>query len=264
MLCKSNFHASPYARNMLDFSELVNQNLEKFYRISRVQNFSLRNTIVLEGLDFRIPRQRMVDEQLIARGIRDQAVLQAMATVPRHLFVPEALASTAYDDRPLPIGYGQTISQPYVVAAMLETLHLAAGMSILEVGTGSGYQAAVMHAMRLKVITVERLAPLYHEVKARFSALRLQAICTLLGDGTLGWPPAAPYDRIIVAAGGPGIPENLAEQLALDGILIIPVGKKRGKQRLTLVHRRGDSFHVENASPVSFVDLIGKAGWGEE
>ncbi len=218
---------------------------------------------MLQELDFRIPRQRMVKEQLMARGIQNQAVLAAMAKVPRHLFVPDALAPTAYDDRPLPIGYGQTISQPYIVGSMLQALELKPGMSVLEIGTGSGYQAAVLFAMGMKVFTVERLEPLYLEAKARFAALGMHSIETKLADGTLGWQHNAPYERIIVAAGGPGIPETLAQQLAPSGLLIIPVGKERGKQRLTLVHKKGLSYSVASAASVAFVDLIGQAGWQE-
>lgn len=213
------------------------------------------------SFDYRIPRRRMVREQLAGRGVTDAAVLRAMGEVPRHLFVPEALAPTAYDDRPLPIGHGQTISQPYMVALMCSLLEARPGLSVLEVGTGSGYQAAVLHALGLTVFTVERLRPLYLEARERFGRLGLHTVRTLLSDGTLGWPDMGPFDRIIVAAGGPGIPEALTDQLADGGVLVIPVGKKRGAQRLARVVRRGCDLAVRDCGPVAFVDLVGNYGW---
>lgn len=211
--------------------------------------------------DYRIPRQRMARDQLMARGITDAAVLRAMGEVPRHLFVPEALAATAYDDRPLPIGHGQTISQPYIVASMCALLNARPGQSVLEVGTGSGYQAAVLHAMGLTVFTVERLRPLYLEARERFVRLGLHTVRTLLSDGTMGWPDMGPFDRIIVAAGGPGIPETLTDQLAEGGVLVIPVGRRRGAQRLARVRRRNGGLAVDDCGPVAFVDLVGSYGW---
>ena len=213
------------------------------------------------SLDYRIPRQRMVRDQIAGRGVANAAVLRAMGEVPRHLFVPEALAPTAYDDRPLPIGHGQTISQPYIVALMCSMLEPRPGLSVLEVGTGSGYQAAVLHALGLTVFTVERLRPLYLEARERFGRLGLHTIRTLLSDGTLGWPDMGPFDRIIVAAGGPGIPEALTEQLADGGVLVIPVGKRRGAQRLVRVVRHGLDLVVRDCGPVAFVDLVGSYGW---
>ncbi len=211
--------------------------------------------------DYRIPRERMARDQIAARGITDAAVLRAMADVPRHAYVPRALEETAYDDRPLPIGHGQTISQPFVVALMCQLLDARPGMSVLEVGTGSGYQAAVLHAMGLTVFTVERLRPLYLEVRERFARQGLRSIRTLLSDGTLGWPEMAPFDRIIVAAGGPDIPRELAEQLADGGVMVIPVGSRRGSQRLMRVERHGTNFSASARGNVSFVDLIGRSGW---
>lgn len=213
------------------------------------------------SLDYRIPRQRMVRDQIAGRGIANAAVLRAMAEVPRHLFVPEALAPTAYDDRPLPIGHGQTISQPYIVALMCSLLEPRPGLSVLEVGTGSGYQAAVLYALGLTVFTVERLRPLYLEACGRFGRLGLHTIRTLLSDGTLGWPDMGPFERIIVAAGGPGIPEALTEQLADGGVLIIPVGSQRGSQRLARITRHGRELNVSDCGPVAFVDLVGSYGW---
>lgn len=213
------------------------------------------------SLGYRIPRERMVREQIAGRGVTDEAVLRAMGEVPRHLFVPGALAATAYDDRALPIGHGQTISQPYVVALMCCLLQPRPGLSVLEVGTGSGYQAAVLHALGLTVFTVERLRPLYLEARERFARLGLHSVRTLLSDGTLGWPDMGPFDRIIVAAGGPGIPEALTEQLADDGILVMPAGRRRGEQHLVRVTRRGRDFDVRDCGPVAFVDLVGSYGW---
>lgn len=211
--------------------------------------------------DYRIPRQRMVREQLTARGIADASVLRAMSEVPRHRFVPEALVATAYDDRPLPIGHGQTISQPYIVASMCALLNARPGQSVLEVGTGSGYQAAVLYAMGLTVFTVELLRPLYLEARERFVRLGLHTVRTLLSDGTMGWPDMGPFDRIVVAAGGPGIPEALTDQLAEGGVLVIPVGRRRGQQRLVRVTRHGGGLTVDDCGPVAFVDLVGSYGW---
>ncbi|MCC8193945.1 MAG: protein-L-isoaspartate(D-aspartate) O-methyltransferase [Deltaproteobacteria bacterium] len=209
----------------------------------------------------KISRERMVREQIAARGIRDAAVLRAMSTVPRHLFVEEALVSQAYGDYPLPIGYGQTISQPYVVALMSELLEAQKGMRILEIGTGSGYQAAVLDAMGLDVYTVERLRELYFKASSLFMRLRLLSIRMKLDDGTLGWPEAGPYDRIIVTAGGPEVPEPLLEQLADPGILVIPVGAERTSQRLVQVCKQGGKVTMDTRNSVAFVDLVGKHGW---
>ena len=215
---------------------------------------------------YRIPRQRMVTEQLMERGISDSAVLQAMNEVPRHMFVPEALVPTAYDDRPLPIGYGQTISQPLVVGMMCQLLETGgrSDLSVLEIGTGSGYQAAVLYSMGLTVFTVERLEPLYRQARAVLDYLGMRRLRSRLSDGTMGWPEMGPFDRIIVAAGGPGVPEALTEQLADGGVMVIPVGKKRGAQTLVQVRRRGSVLSTKNCGSVAFVDLVGNYGWHEE
>jgi len=213
-------------------------------------------------------RHRMVEEQLIRRGITDRRVLDAMRFVPRHLFVPESLWMSAYSDYPLPIGYGQTISQPYVVAYMSQQLHAAPGMKVLEVGTGSGYQAAVLAAMRLEVYTVERVRELYRQVKELFRVLNLRNVCTCLTDGTLGWPANAPYDRIIVTAGGPEIPKPLVDQLADPGLMIIPVGAVRREQRFVRVIKENGKITARALSKdkgsVAFVDLVGDHGWYPE
>ena len=206
-------------------------------------------------------RDRMLREQILARDIKSDAVLRAMGAVPRHLFVEEALAAKAYEDYPLPIGFGQTISQPYVVAKMSELLEASSGMRVLEIGTGSGYQAAVLEAMGLEVYTVERLRELYFRTSKLLMRLRLLSIRMKLDDGTLGWPESAPFDRIIVTAGGPEIPEPLVAQLADPGILIIPVGADRASQKLVRVRKQNNAVTVEDMGPVAFVDLVGKHGW---
>ena len=211
-------------------------------------------------IDPRRLRLRMVRE-LAARGITDGRVLDAMSRVPRHLFVPEGLRSRAYEDCPLPIGYGQTISQPSTVALMSQMLETSPGMRVLEVGTGSGYQAAVLAAMGCTVYTVERLKELYQSARALLQQLDLRAIHMQRSDGTLGMPAAAPFDRIIVTAGGPQIPRPLLEQLAVDGIMLIPVGARPRTQRLMRIMRRQGRLCSEDLGPAVFVDLVGGHGW---
>ncbi len=210
---------------------------------------------------FKISRERMVNEQLRARGITDAAVLAAMRDVPRHQFVPEALRSRAYDDYPLPIGHGQTISQPYVVALMSSLLQASPGMKVLEIGTGSGYQAAVLAAMGLEVYTVERLKALYQPTCELLIRLRLHRIKVKLADGTEGWPEAAPFDRIIVTAGGPSVPEPLVRQLADPGIMIVPVGAGHKEQHLVMVQKENGTVVETAQKRVAFVDLVGNHGW---
>ena len=201
------------------------------------------------AIDPRRLRLRMVRE-LAARGITDGRVLDAMSRVPRHLFVPEGLRSRAYEDCPLPIGYGQTISQPSTVALMSQMLE-----------TGSGYQAAVLAAMGCTVYTVERLKELYQSARALLQQLDLRAIHMQRSDGTLGMPAAAPFDRIIVTAGGPQIPRPLLEQLAVDGIMLSPVGARPRTQRLMRIMRRQGRLCSEDLGPAVFVDLVGDHGW---
>lgn len=208
-----------------------------------------------------ISRDRMVREQLIPRGITDAAVLRAMRTVPRHLFVEEALRGQAYEDRPLPIGFGQTISQPFIVALMSQMLECAPGMQVLEIGTGSGYQAAVLREMGLHVHSVERLRELHFRTSALFRQLRYMDIRLKLADGTMGWPEAAPFDRILVTAGGPEIPAPLVDQLADPGILLMPVGDGKLSQRLVRLHKQAGHIRKETGDGVAFVDLVGKHGW---
>jgi protein-L-isoaspartate(D-aspartate) O-methyltransferase len=204
----------------------------------------------------------MVQTQLAARGISDAAVLAAMRTVRREAFVLPELVDFAYDDLPLPIGESQTISQPYIVALMTEMLQLSASDRVLEIGTGSGYAAAVLSCIVKDVYTVERLEPLYHLARQRLAQLGYHNVHVHLANGTLGWPEHAPYDGIVVTAGGPKIPEALQEQLALGGRLVIPVGTETCSQRLVRITRAGhDVFRQDNLGLVRFVHLIGEEGW---
>lgn len=205
----------------------------------------------------------MVEAQIRARGIRDPRVLAAMATVPRHRFVPEASRAQAYVDSPLPIGHGQTISQPYMVAAMLEALELGPEMTALEIGAGSGYQAALLGALGREVWAVEIIEPLAVTARALLAELGVANVHIVVADGTLGLPEHAPYDRIIVAAGAPTVPEPLREQLADGGRLVIPVGGQMS-QRLRIIERVGDRFTERDGMSCVFVPLIGRHGWGGE
>lgn len=203
----------------------------------------------------------MVREQIASRGIRSTSVLDAMRNVPRHFFVEEALALQAYDDRPQPIGHGQTISQPYIVARMTELLGIEPGMKVLEIGTGSGYQAAILAAMGAEVFTVERVRELYLSARERLMALRFFRVRCKLDDGTMGWPDEGPFDRIIVTAGGPEVPLPLLEQMGDPARLIIPVGEHRKMQQLILIKRQDGRFTRTRMEDVVFVDLVGKHGW---
>jgi protein-L-isoaspartate(D-aspartate) O-methyltransferase len=203
----------------------------------------------------------MVQEQIEARGVADKNVLDAMSKIPRHLFVQDALASRAYSDSALPIGEGQTISQPYIVAVMSELLRIEPGHKVLEIGTGSGYQAAVLAEMGADVFSVERIRKLFIAARKLLFDMRYFNIQLKLDDGTMGWPENAPYDRIIVTAGGPEIPDYLIEQLADPGILVIPVGGQRRVQRLMLVTKTDGKIETTDMGGCAFVDLVGKQGW---
>jgi protein-L-isoaspartate(D-aspartate) O-methyltransferase len=210
-------------------------------------------------------RAKMVRQQIEERGITDQAVLRAMQTVPRHFFVPERYQHRAYDDGPLPILAGQTISQPYVVALMIAKLTLSPTDRVLEIGTGSGYAAAVLSRIAALVYTIERHQKLVQYAQQRFRRLGYENIQVRHGDGTQGWPEHAPYNGIVVAAGGPAVPESLRQQLALGGRLVIPVGQKKRQQWLVRVTRIApDQFETERLNPVAFVPLIGEEGWEDE
>ena len=211
--------------------------------------------------DYERLRRLMVDQQIRARGIRDPLVLEAFLRVPRHEFVPRNLRSMAYDDTPLPIGRGQTISQPFMVALMTEALGIRGGEKVLEVGTGSGYQAAILAEMGCEVHTVEREPDLAREAVERLARLGYRGVKVHVGDGTLGLPEEAPFQAILVTAGGPRVPGSLKEQLdPAGGVLVIPVGE-RGYQELLRVTRRGNRFSTENLGGCRFVPLIGEEGW---
>jgi protein-L-isoaspartate(D-aspartate) O-methyltransferase len=211
---------------------------------------------------YQLQRERMVKEQLIRRDIRDQRVLDAMRNIPRHAFVPPEHRHMAYGDGPLPIGSGQTISQPYIVALMTQLLNLKGDERVLEVGTGSGYQAAVLAYLVQEVHTIERHANLAEQAGQTLSELGYGNVYVHVGDGTRGWPDAAPYDAIMVTAGSPKVPKSLLAQLDDGGQMIIPVGG-RGNQRLERWFREGDDFRCERILPVAFVPLLGEEGWRE-
>ncbi|NJB66908.1 protein-L-isoaspartate(D-aspartate) O-methyltransferase [Desulfobaculum xiamenense] len=203
----------------------------------------------------------MVRDQIEARGINDLAVCDAMRKIKRHLFVEEALQAQAYEDHPVPIGFKQTISQPFIVALMSHLLDVQPGMRVLEIGTGSGYQAAVLAEMGAEVYSVERIRELHVAARKRLTELRYFNIRLKLDDGTLGWPEHAPYDRIIVTAGGPELPQPLLDQLADPGMLLMPVGASRRNQDLVLVRKQDGRITQESRGGVVFVDLIGTHGW---
>jgi protein-L-isoaspartate(D-aspartate) O-methyltransferase len=205
----------------------------------------------------------MVADQLERRGIRDKRVLEVMASVPRELFVPGVPVALAYGDRALPIDAGQTISQPYMVARMTELLKVAPGDRILEVGTGSGYQAAVLARLGAHVTTIERHADLADEAEQRLRALGIEDVEVRVGDGSIGAPDGAPWDGIVVTAGAPSIPEQLREQLATGARLVIPIGPHE-QQELIVVERTGPADWTEwSDGAVVFVPLIGDAGWSD-
>lgn len=212
-----------------------------------------------------LKRMQMVKEQLAGRGIGDEAVLRAMAEVPRQQFIRSRFAELAYEDTPLPIKRGQTISQPYIVARMAELLILESSDRVLDIGAGSGYAAAVMSRIADEVYTVERHAQLAHTAAENLAAVGYDNVSVRQGDGTLGWPGHAPYDAIMVAAGGPDVPAPLLEQLAIDGRLVIPVGNHPRIQRLRRVRRLANNqYEHEEFEGVRFVPLVGAAGWDEE
>ena len=215
-------------------------------------------------MDFEKQRQRMVQQQLVRRGIRDEAVLEAMGTVPREAFLPADMAEMAYEDSPLPIGNGQTISQPYIVAVMIEHLELEDGDRVLEIGTGSGYGAAVLSRIAAEIYTVERLASLAGDARRRIQDLGYDNVHLRVGDGSLGWPDHAPYDAELVTAGAPDIPEPLKSQLSVGGRLVIPTGRRPVVQSLVRVRKTSASeFQREELESVRFVPLVGEAGWQE-
>jgi protein-L-isoaspartate(D-aspartate) O-methyltransferase len=205
-------------------------------------------------------RERMIKEQLLARGICDERVLRAMGKVPRHAFVPEALRDRAYDDNPLPIGEGQTISQPYIVALMTQLLNLKGDEKILEIGTGSGYQTAILAELGQKVFSIERSPSLSASARAILEELGYSNVLLRVGDGSIGWEEFSPYDRIIVTAAAPSVPPSLGRQLADNGVLVIPVGD-RLQQTLTVIRNTARGILREEAGGVVFVPLVGREGW---
>jgi len=214
-------------------------------------------------IDDHVLRKRMIEEQIKRRGVKDPATLNAMSIVPRHEFVPSLLKANAYEDTPLPIGLGQTISQPYIVALMTQCAELKPEDSVLEIGTGSGYAAAVLSRIVNQVYTVERIDDLVERSKARYKELGYHNIEVKSGDGTRGWPEMGPFDAVIVTAGAPIIPNSLKEQLKPGGRLIIPVGDAFSQQLLRIRKDNDNHFSEETMELVRFVPLIGEEGWRE-
>ncbi len=212
---------------------------------------------------FQSARNRMVEEQLIARGIRDERVLAAMRTIPRHLFVEEALQEQAYGDHALPIGERQTISQPFMAALMTEALHLSGHERVLEIGTGSGYQTTLLAALSAKVYSIERIEPFIEKVRSVLKHLGYFNVEIKAADGSIGWEEKAPFDAILVAAGAPEVPPPLVDQLAVGGRLLIPVGG-RFSQVLKKIVKTGSGVTETALTNCAFVPLIGAVGWQHE
>lgn len=209
------------------------------------------------------PQERMIQRQIIERGVRDIRVIDAMRAVPRERFFPQKLREEAYHDQPAPIGHGQTISQPYIVALMTECLRVQPGHRVLEIGTGSGYQTAILAHLSAEVYSIERIKPLLDEAFERLMELGISNVHLKWADGMAGWPQAAPFDRILIGAGAPSIPDNLLRtHLADGGIAVLPVGPE-DEQMLVYVRRRGDELVRTDVSPCRFVKLIGAGAWGD-
>lgn len=212
--------------------------------------------------EYAAERERMVREQIERRGIRDPLVLEAMRRVPRHLFVSPEQQPAAYDDHALPIGEGQTISQPFMVAVMTADLAIGPSSHVLEIGTGSGYQGAILAAIAASVVTLERRPALAERARAIYERLGISTIDVIVGDGTCGYPSRAPYDAIVVTAGAPRVPPALREQLAVGGHLVVPVGAEM-YQDLKIVTRHPDRFEERTGEACVFVPLIGEQGWND-
>lgn len=207
----------------------------------------------------------MVEAHIVPRGVRDERVLAALRTVPREAFVDKGYEEFAYEDSPLPIGSGQTISQPYIVARMAEAAQITPGDRVLEIGTGSGYAAAILAELASEVFTIERHGELAAKAERRLRGAGYGNVAIRVGDGTKGWAKKAPFDAILVAAGGPSVPLSLKDQLAVGGRLVIPVGDQGGEQRLLRITRKtADTLKQEDLGGVMFVPLIGEAGWREK
>jgi protein-L-isoaspartate(D-aspartate) O-methyltransferase len=212
--------------------------------------------------DFRLAKERMVQNQLISRDIKDEMVLHVMGKIPRHLFIEEALAGEAYNDHPVPIGEKQTISQPYIVALMTEALELKGNENTLEIGTGSGYQTAILAELSSRVYTIERIKSLLVNARKLLAQLGYDNILFKAFDGTLGWKEHAPFDAIMVTAGAPRLPEPLIDQLADNGRIIIPVGD-RYTQELIKITKKGKDLEQKSLGGCRFVNLIGVHGWSD-
>ena len=210
---------------------------------------------------FEIPRGRMVEYLRTHYGIADDRVLGAMNTIPRHLFVPSALQAQAYKDNALPLSVGQTIPQPFIVARMTELLELTGRERVLEIGSGSGYQTAVLALLARKVFAIERIASIAAAAKDRLMGMGYRNISYRVGDGTLGWQIYSPFDAMLVAAGGPEIPQPLIDQLDVGGRMVIPIGNEQKTQVLVRVTKNEKGYTTENCGPCSFVPLIGEHGW---
>lgn len=213
-------------------------------------------------MDYDELRELMVSQQLVARGIGDRRVLDAMRKVQRHLFVSMESQGMAYEDMALTIGSGQTISQPYMVAIMTQLLDLKGDEKVLEIGTGSGYQTAILAELSREVFTIERFEGLLAGAERKLASLGYENIRFRAGDGTLGWPEEAPFDRMLVTAGAPRVPEPLAQQLADGGVMVVPVGSRTSQQLVKYTRQKGKS-QEEYHTPCVFVPLVGKHGWGE-
>ena len=213
-------------------------------------------------INYEKERSRMVDEQIAGRGVKDERVLAVMRKIPRHEFLPEGIRGMAYNDSALPLGEGQTMSQPYMVAIMTELLGLKGTERVLEIGTGSGYQAAVLAELCQKVYTVERIKTIADKARATLDRLGYKSVAIKIYDGTYGWKEMAPYDAIIVTAGSPDIPAPLVEQLKEGGRMVIPVGDRYGQQLITVV-KTAEGMSTERSIPCVFVPLIGNHGWKE-
>ncbi|MBW4056033.1 MAG: protein-L-isoaspartate(D-aspartate) O-methyltransferase [Proteobacteria bacterium] len=215
-------------------------------------------------MNFEIIRKKMVHEQIISRGISDRRVIDAMLKIPRHIFVQEAFAAQAYNDKALPIGEKQTISQPYIVALMTEKLALTGTERVLEIGTGSGYQTAILATLADRVYSAERIRPLALNARKCLDYLKLFNVQLRINDGEgsmIGWEEEAPFDAIIVTAGAPEVPEILTDQLAPGGRLVIPVGAGPDQQLITIIKSQDGELHRESSVTCRFVPLIGKQGW---
>lgn len=210
---------------------------------------------------FAISRKRMVQEQIIGRGIHDDRIIQVMGELPRHYFVDDALKSQAYIDAPLNIGEGQTISQPYIVALMTNALELMGKEKVLEIGTGCGYQTVILARLARQVYTIERIKSLGLEARNRFKSLGLKNIVLRIGDGSLGWQEAAPFDRIVVTCAAPKLVEPLLSQLADNGIMVVPVSSGEETQNMMKIRKTGQTFKTENLGGCRFVKLMGKHGY---